>query len=98
MARRIQEQDIREERIGRGWIQMVDGWFACHRKIVESRVFNDKDPFILKLWMWCMCRANWKRGWKFGRELAPGQFITGEASASEQLNVANQNGDVACQS
>ena len=33
-------------------------------------------------------KANWKRSWKFGCEIPPGSFATGELSAAEQLGIS----------
>ena len=63
----------------------MDGdWIKLHRKSIDSRVFSD--PFLWHLWCWCLMRANWKSGWKFGREVLPGQIVCGRRSAAEQLN------------
>ena len=67
---------------------MNGDWIKAYRELVHSRVFNCGDDFVFKLWMWCLCKANWKRGWTLGCEVLPGQFVTGEKSASEQLGVS----------
>lgn len=63
---------------------MAEGWVRLHRKSVDSRVWSD--VFLWKLWCWCLVRANWKSGWKHGREIKPGQFVTGRDQAAEQLS------------
>ena len=65
---------------------MSNDWVKIHRKTIDSRVFSD--DFLFRLWMWCLLKANWKRGWKNGREIPPGSFATGELSASDQLGVS----------
>ena len=72
---------------------MFRGYLKLHRKILESVVFSN--PELLKIWVWCLCRANIKE--KFvsintGRgytevKLKSGQFITGQFSASEELSL-----------
>ena len=65
---------------------MKGDFVFLHRSLLDSRVFSDE--FMLKLWVWCLLKANWKRGWKNGREIPPGSFATGESSASDQLGVS----------
>ena len=64
----------------------MEGFLKLHRKSLDSRVFADAE--IWRLWCWCLMKANWKRGWKHGCEIRPGQFITGRSSAAEQLSVS----------
>ena len=67
----------------------MNGWFSLHRKLLDSRVFNDPDPFVMKLFIWCLCRANWQQKcWRNGCEIEPGQFVTGRLNAAEELNVS----------
>jgi hypothetical protein len=68
-------------------------WFRLHRSIMDSRVFQNEG--LLKVWIWCLCRANWKRCYvaiTTGRgstevELQPGQFIFGRATAAKALRM-----------
>lgn len=65
---------------------MAGDWVRLHRKALGSRVFSD--PWLWRLWCWCLLKACWKEGWKDGRQLLPGQFATGRNDAAEQLNVS----------
>ena len=65
---------------------MDSDWIKVHRQTLDSRVFSD--AFLFRLWMWCLLKANWKRGWYQGCEIKPGQFATGKSSASEELGVS----------
>jgi len=56
-----------------------------HRSLLDSRVFSDE--FLLRLWVWCLLKANWKSGWYQNREIKPGQFATGRSSAANEIGV-----------
>jgi hypothetical protein len=70
------------------------GWVKLHRKILDSRVFLNKG--LLKLWIYCLCRANHKKNWvgiSTGRgeaevEVLPGQFIFGRKTVAEELEMS----------
>ena len=64
---------------------MVGNWIKLHRKIIDSRVFADAD--LLKIWLWCLCRASYRERQFLGGTLQPGQFITGRHSASTELGI-----------
>ena len=72
---------------------MNRGWVRLHRKTIDSRVF--KNEGLLKVWIWCLCRANYEKCWisvSVGRnemevELQRGQFIFGRKSAADDLNM-----------
>ena len=66
-----------------------NGWIKLHRKIIDSAVFEN--PKILKLWIWCLCKASHK-GYEtmVGNQivvLQEGQFIFGREKASCELNI-----------
>jgi hypothetical protein len=65
---------------------MAGDWLRLYRKSLSSRVFSD--PWLWRLWSWCMMKAGWQVRWKHGRQLLPGQFATGRNEAAEQLNVS----------
>src|SRR5215471_228525 len=65
---------------------MGGDWIRLHRKALESRAWNQADPWLWKLWCWCLLRASWTENWKHGRRLSPGMFVTRRAEAAEQLN------------
>lgn len=64
---------------------MDEGYVKLYRSILESGVWADE--WLLKLWIWCLLRANYAdRQWKeivIGR----GQFVTGRDSAADALGV-----------
>lgn len=64
----------------------MSDWLKLHRKSIDSRVFSDAQ--LWRIWCWCLCKANWKRGWYGGSELQPGQFATGREAASAELGVS----------
>ena len=65
-------------------VTMYQDWIKIHRKIVRSAVFAD--PELLKLWVLCLVKANWKdcivfwEGLKTPIHLERGQFVTGQQS------------------
>ena len=66
-----------------------NGWIKLHRKIIDSAVFEN--PKILKLWIWCLCKASHK-GYEsmVGNQivvLPEGQFIFGRKTASSELKI-----------
>ena len=66
-----------------------NGWIKLHRKIIDSAVFEN--PKILKLWIWCLCKASHK-GYEsmVGNQivvLQEGQFIFGRKNASSELKI-----------
>ena len=71
--------------------ERTPGHIRLYRQIEESEVWAD--PFLLKVWLWCMIRASWKERWvpvSTGRgivnvHLLPGQFIFGRNTAAASL-------------
>lgn len=64
---------------------MAEGYVCLWRSAIESEFFDDE--WLCKLWMWCMCRANYKeQEWK-GEVIPAGSFITGRHAASSALRV-----------
>jgi hypothetical protein len=71
----------------------MEGWIKLHRKILQSRVFND--PSVLKIWLWCLACASHTKHYfpvNTGRGqtdvlLNPGQFIFGRNAAAAKLNM-----------
>ena len=66
------------------------GFIKLHRQILDSSVFNDAK--LLKIFIWCLLRANHKDTKILGDdyqevELKRGQFVFGLISASEKLNM-----------
>ena len=70
-----------------------DGWIALHRKLINSRVFQNEG--LLKVWIWCLCKATHKEMWipiEIGKStteilLKPGQFIFGRKTAAQKLKM-----------
>lgn len=72
---------------------MNRGYVKLWRKTIDSQVFSNEG--LLKVWVWCLLRANHKPAWatiKTGRGeteilLEPGQFIFGRHSAAKALRM-----------
>ena len=72
---------------------MERGFVKLWRKTQDSRVF--KNPNLLKVWVWCLMRANYKEDWvtiKTGRgenqvRVKPGEFVFGRKAASRELGM-----------
>lgn len=68
-----------------------EGWIKLHRILLDSQVFNNEG--LLKLWIYCLLRANHKEKWVSvvtgrGRseiKVQPGQFIFGRKQAAKDL-------------
>ena len=65
---------------------MAGDWLKLHRSIVDSPVFAD--DWLTRLFIWCLCRANYRDANFRGQLLKRGQFITGRNSAAAELGVA----------
>lgn len=68
----------------------MGGYIKLHRKLLDSEIFwNER---LLKVWVWCLIRASYAtRSAVIGHQrisLLPGQFITGQKTASEALEIA----------
>ena len=69
------------------------GWIKLHRKVMESRVWQNHELFFV--WVWCLLRANHKGQWVSvftGRgattvHIEPGQFVFGRFQAAEELGM-----------
>ena len=62
---------------------MLNGWIKLHRKILDNGLFSDAE--LLKVFIWCLLKANRKTSQVNGIPVKVGQFITGRISASEEL-------------
>jgi hypothetical protein len=51
---------------------MAGDWVKLHRKIIESQAFSDPD--LLRLWIFMLCRANYRRNFFRGAEVAVGEM------------------------
>ena len=64
---------------------MERSWIKIQRKILESQVFSD--PELFRLWIWCICKANWKPGYFRSEPIPRGSFATGRNSAAVELEL-----------
>lgn len=65
---------------------MAGDWLKLHRSILDSEQFQD--PWICKLWIWCLCRANHCSNSFAGTEIPRGSFVTGRIAAADELKVS----------
>ena len=63
----------------------MKGWIKLHRKLIDNGVFYDAE--LLKVFVWCILKANRMPKEVNGTKLSTGQFITGRMSASEELHM-----------
>jgi DNA-binding transcriptional regulator YhcF (GntR family) len=63
----------------------MKGYIKLHRKILDNGVFADAE--LLKVFVWCILKANATPNIVFGRKVDVGQFITGRVSAAEELRL-----------
>ena len=63
----------------------MKGYLKLHRKIVDNGVFADAE--LLKVFVWCILKANTTPNIVYGRKVDVGQFITGRVSAAEELRL-----------
>jgi len=61
----------------------MQGYIKLHRKILDNGVFADAE--LLKVFVWCILKANTTPNVVFGRKVDVGEFITGRITASEEL-------------
>ena len=64
---------------------MSNGYIKLHRKILDNGVFADAE--LLKVFVWCILKANTTPNIVYGRKVDVGQFITGRVSAAEELHL-----------
>jgi DNA-binding transcriptional regulator YhcF (GntR family) len=64
---------------------MLKGWIKLHRKLLDSEIFYDAE--LLKVFVWCILKANRKPKEVNGIKIKTGQFISGRLSASEELYI-----------
>ena len=61
------------------------GYIKLHRKILDNGVFADAE--LLKVFIWCILKANTTPNVVYGRKVDIGQFITGRITAAEELRL-----------
>ena len=60
-------------------------YIKLHRKILDNGVFADAE--LLKVFVWCILKANTTSNVVYGRKVDVGQFLTGRLTASEELHI-----------
>lgn len=66
---------------------MAGNWLKLHRKALDSQAFANQ--WLWYLWSWCLMKACWKPCWlRCGRQLLPGQFLTGREQGASELRVS----------
>lgn len=65
---------------------MNGDWIKAHRSLMDSAIWSD--DWLVRLWMWCLFKANYKPAQWRGETVNRGQFITGRMTASDELSVA----------
>ena len=63
----------------------MQGYIKLHRKILDNGVFADAE--LLKVFVWCISKANTTPNVVYGRKVDVGEFITGRITASEELHL-----------
>tara|TARA_R100001163_G_scaffold11860_1_gene10955 strand:- start:17194 stop:17781 length:588 start_codon:yes stop_codon:yes gene_type:complete len=63
----------------------MQGYIKLHRKILDNGVFADAE--LLKVFVWCILKANTTSNVVYGRKVDVGQFLTGRLTASEELHI-----------
>lgn len=69
---------------------MNNTFIFLSRSILDSEVFAS--PELLRVWVWCLCRANYKDNYVSWTgfdtiKVERGQFITGRKKAAEELKI-----------
>lgn len=64
---------------------MAEGFIKLHRKLLEWEWFDDANT--LKLFIYCLCRANWEEGSWHGISYHPGEFITSLPKLAENTGM-----------
>jgi DNA-binding Lrp family transcriptional regulator len=64
---------------------MSKGYIKIHRKILDNGVFENGE--LLKVFVWCILRANTEPATVYGINLKIGQFVTGRNSAAQELKI-----------
>ena len=64
---------------------MDKGYIKIHRKILDNGVFENGE--LLKVFVWCILRANTEPAVVFGHKLKVGQFVAGRKSAAQELSI-----------
>ena len=62
------------------------GYIKLHRKILDNGIFENAE--LLKVFVWCILKANSEPAVVYGRQVKAGQFVTGRVTAAEELRLA----------
>lgn len=65
---------------------MASDWVKVHRSLMDSAVWSDE--WLVKLWMWCLLKANFKPSVFKGMMIERGQFATGQHTGADELGVS----------
>jgi len=66
---------------------MAGDWVKAYRKMLTSEVFADPDPALLKLWIYCLLKANWKPKMFSGVLIPVGSFAFVSRNLASVLGV-----------
>lgn len=64
---------------------MAGNWVKVYRSLMDSAVWHDE--WLVKLWIWCLMKANHSDGSFRGTPVKRGEFITGRNTAADELGV-----------
>lgn len=71
---------------------MDNGYIKSYRNILNSDIFNNPNPYLLKVWIWVLHKAFYdEKNIFIGKKevhLKPGQFVFGRKSAAIELNMS----------
>lgn len=65
---------------------MSGDWIKVHRQLMDSAVWSDE--WLVKLWIWCLLKANYRDGIYRGEVVKRGQFVTGRITGADELSVS----------
>ena len=66
--------------------QPTGNWIKIHRSLMDSAVWAD--DWLVRLWLWCLLKANYTDSNWHGVTVLRGQFITGRSTAADELGVS----------
>jgi hypothetical protein len=65
-------------------------WFRFYRPLIKGTIFMSTNPWLTKAWIWCLCKANWKKAkYAFGTEdiiLGKGEFVYKTKDAIKEIS------------
>lgn len=67
-------------------MDVLGGYIKLFRALLDSPVFES--PWLLKLFVWCLLKANFQSSRWRGEVLAPGQFVTGRNAGSDETHAS----------